>query len=38
MGFRTVYRNDRMPEAGLQVRAMLGSHGLVDPGTGRRRQ
>ena len=25
MGFRTVYRNDRMPEAGLQVRAMLGS-------------
>ena len=38
MGFRTVYRNDQMPEAGLQVRAMLGSHGLVDPGTGRRRR
>ena len=36
MGFRTVYRNDRMPEAGPPVPDMLGSHGLTDPGTGRR--
>jgi len=27
-----------MPEAGPPVPDMLGSHGLTDPGTGRRRR